>query len=89
MSDESPSSRELARRLTNELNEATAEFMRLQRLEWEIVAEAPSGLPLSDGLTRIVQAGKASRAAFEKYEQAVRRYRDFVDRAVVPDKEVD
>ena len=79
------SAAEISQRLADDLNQATGEYMRLQRLELEIIREAPSGIPLPDGVVRIIQAGKVVRTAFAEYQRAVKRYRDFLDRGVVPE----
>jgi len=75
----------ISKRLADDLSEATAEYMRLQRLEMEIIMEAPSGIPMPDGVVRIMQAGKVVRAAFEEYQKAVKRYRDFLDKGIIPE----
>jgi hypothetical protein len=79
------SAAEMSKRLADDLNQTTVEFMRLQSLAMEIIMEAPSGIPVPDGTARIVQAGKVAREAFAKYQRAVKRYRDFVDKGVVPE----
>jgi hypothetical protein len=65
--------------------EVVSKFRQAQNLETEIIKEVPSRLSASDGVTRIVQAGKVTRVAFEKYQQALKRYRDFKDQGVVPE----
>ena len=70
--------------MNRELDAATAEFMRMQHEEMEIIREAPSGLPLPDGQARIIQAGKAAKAAYENYRLTAKRYRDFVEHGIVP-----
>jgi len=49
---------EISKLLADDLSRATIEYMRLQRLEMEIVREVPSGIPQSDGVVRISQAGR-------------------------------
>ena len=66
-----------AREVMDELNRATAEYLRLQRIEYEIIRDTPSGMPLSDGQCRIIRAGLDLRYAFEKYQRAVKRFCDF------------
>jgi hypothetical protein len=73
-------------RLTTELNAATAEYLRIQRQVIDIINEVPSGLPLSDGRSRIIQVGMQARTAFEKYWQANERLRAFVEKGIVPDE---
>jgi hypothetical protein len=73
-----PSRREKARQLTEELRRATAEFTKMQRLAVEIVRDAPSGLPIPDGQARILRAFQASKLAFDEYQKALKRYRDFI-----------
>jgi hypothetical protein len=72
-------------RLTAELDAATTEYLRIQRQVIDIIGEVPSGLPLSDGRSRIIQIGIQARTAFEKYWQATERLRAFVDKGIVPD----
>ena len=67
-----------ARQAMDELNRATAEYLRLQQIEYEIVRDTPSGMPLTDGQCRIIRAGQNLRYAFEKYQRAVKRFCDFV-----------
>jgi len=75
----------IEKRLFDGLNQAITQYRRVQSLETEIIKEAPSGIPASDGVTRIFQAGKVTRLAFEKYQQALKRYRDFKDLGIVPE----
>lgn len=80
-------SRKTAQQLFDELKKAGDEFRDQQRALDELVLEAPSGLPFSDGQRRIVQSGQRLKFAFEKYEEAVQRYRSFVVDGVVPDED--
>jgi len=79
------SAAEISRRLAEDLNQASAEYMRLQRLEMDIIRETSSGIPLPDGVVRIIQAWEVVRVAFAEYQRTVKRYRDFLDRGVVPE----
>jgi CheY-like chemotaxis protein len=79
----------IEKRLFDDLNQAIAQHRRAQNLEIEIIKEVPSGIPASDGVTRILQARKVTRAAFEQYLQALRRYRNFKDQGVVPEDVTD
>lgn len=76
--------REVADRLQEDLKRTTADFHLMQRALDEVVRDAPSGIPFSDGQVRIVQSAKALRIAFEKYREALTRYSDFVTRGIVP-----
>ena len=80
-------SRKTAQQLFDELKKAGHAFRNQQRALDELVMEAPSGLPFSDGQRQIVQSGQRLKFAFEKYEEAVKRYRNFVMDDVVPDEE--
>ncbi len=75
----------LAKELTDKLNRATDEYLRLMRIGVEIIREAPNGIPLPDGQLRIIQAGAKVHSAFEHYQRAVRQYTDFVEKGIVPD----
>ena len=76
--------RDVADRLQEDLKRTTADFHLMQRALDEVVRDAPSGIPFSDGQVRIVQRAKALRIAFEKYREALTRYSDFVTRETVP-----
>lgn len=76
--------RDLADRLQEDLKRTTAEFHLMQRALDEVVRDAPSGIPFSDGQVRIVQSATALRIAFEKYHEALTRYSDFVTRGILP-----
>lgn len=76
--------RELADRLQEDLKRTTADFHLMQHALDEVVRDAPSGIPFSDGQVRIVQSATALRIAFEKYREALTRYSDFVMRGIVP-----
>jgi hypothetical protein len=78
-----PSSK-IAKLLADELD-ATAAYLRVQQTAMEIIKEAPSGLPLPDGQMQIIKAAREASEAFEKYEVAVKRYRDFVEHGIVPE----
>ena len=80
-------SRRIADELLEQLKEAAAEFNEHQRAIDELVKQAPSGLPFSDGQLRIVQSGRALRLAFERYQEAVQQYRRFVIEGILPDAE--
>jgi hypothetical protein len=53
----------------------------------QLVREAPSGLPFSDGEVRAVRTGQKLKRAFKNYQKAVKAYRSFVIDGVVPDGE--
>ena len=74
----------LADRLQEDLKRTTADFHLMQRALDEVVRDAPSGIPFSDGQVRIVQRATALRTAFEKYREALTRYSDFVGPRVPP-----
>lgn len=80
------SSNGIARKLTEELEVATAEFNKMQRVALEIVRYAPCGIPLPDGQARILRSWREVRVAFERYHNAVKAYRNFLYR-IVPDGE--
>ena len=79
------SAAEISQRLAEELNQATVDYMRLQRVEMELIMEVPSGIPAPDGMVRILNAGKEARSAFAKYQRAVKRYREFIDQRIIPE----
>jgi hypothetical protein len=72
--------------LIQELNErrAFAEAARKQFLG--ITSEIPSGLPPSDGVLRIRNAGQAYHAGLEAYAIALREYDAFTSDGRVPDR---
>lgn len=76
--------KEVAGRLQEDLKRTTADFHLMQRALDEVVRDAPSGIPFSDGQVRIVQSATALRTAFEKYREALTRCSDFVMRGIVP-----
>ncbi|HEY1240732.1 MAG TPA: hypothetical protein VGF16_09260 [Bryobacteraceae bacterium] len=76
--------RDLADRLQEDLKRATADFHQMQHALDEVVRDAPSGIPFSDGQVRIVQRANALRIAFEKYREALTHYSDFITRGAVP-----
>ena len=80
-------SRRIPDELLEQLKQAAAEFNEHQRAIDELVNQAPSGLPFSDGQLRIVQSGQALKLAFERYQEAVQQYRSFVIEGIVPDEE--
>jgi hypothetical protein len=57
---------------------AQAEFMEMQRSLDDLIRAAPSGLPLSDGQLLLAQSGRRLTEAFEKYQDALQKYYDFV-----------
>jgi len=79
-----PEARELADRLAEDLKRTTAEFHLMQHALDEVVRDAPSGIPFSDGQVRLVQRANALQIAFEKYREALTRYSDFITRGAVP-----
>ena len=81
--------RDVADRLQEDLKRTTADFRRMQHAFDEVVRDAPSGIPFSDGQVRIVQSATALRIAFEKYREALTRYSDFVMRGIVPKDQQD
>ena len=81
--------RDVGHRLQEDLKRTTVDFHLMQRALDEIVRDAPSGIPFSDGQVRIVQSATALRIAFEKYREALTRYSDFVKRGIVPKDQED
>jgi hypothetical protein len=59
---------------------AQAEFIEMQRTLDDVICEAPEGLPLSDGRLLLMQSGRRLTEAFEKYQDALQKYYDFVVR---------
>ena len=80
-------SRRIVDELLEQLKQAAAQFNEHQRAIDELVKQAPSGLPFSDGQLRIVQSGRALKLAFERYQEAVQRYRSFVIEGILPDED--
>jgi hypothetical protein len=70
--------RETEKELLQRLAAARKEYLRLDRAADEIFGEAPSGMPLSDGQLRVVNARRQLHLAFEKYQEAMKCYSAFV-----------
>jgi hypothetical protein len=70
----------LPRKIAAEMAAARAEFIEMQRALDEIVRDTPEGLPLSDGQVLLMQSSSRLTGAFEKYEDALQKYYDFVVR---------
>jgi len=68
---------ELAR-LREELMREAAYFREVQRVEVEILKGAAEGYPLPDGQFRTMQAAQKVRLAFAEYQQALKRYHDYI-----------
>ena len=60
-----------------ELDAARIEYTKASAEFDLMVKEVPSGIPLPDGTLRIQKAGQASKAALQKYRQALKRFADF------------
>ena len=75
---------ELLKESAKDMAAARTEFKELQRVVDDLVRDCPSGIPLSDGQVRIVKAGQRLRRTFERYQNAFRRYYDFVLFGIVP-----
>ncbi len=78
------SSSETKKKLADDLDRATSEFMRLERIASDIIRQVATGIPPPDGQFRITQATKKLKCAFDRYQIAVKRYRDFVDHGIQP-----
>ena len=63
---------------------AHAEFIEMQRAVDDVIRQAPEGLPLSDGKLLLMQSGRRLTEAFEKYQDALQKYYDFVVRKPDP-----
>jgi hypothetical protein len=63
--------------LREQLDAARIDYMKSIREFNAVVKEVPSGIPQPDGTLRILQAGQASRVAFQNYERALKRFADF------------
>jgi hypothetical protein len=75
----------ILQQLTGELDLATAHFREAQRLETEIIRQAPTGIPLPDGQQRILQSAKKVKLAFQEYQRVLKRYRAFVADGILPE----
>ena len=71
--------------LARDLERATSEFMLIQAGAMEVIRNVPFGLPHPDGQLLLKQAYERVDAAFQQYQRAVKRYRDFVDEGILPD----
>ena len=78
------SSEETRRRLLEELKKAGEEFNHITRESTKIIMDVPSGIPLPDGKVRIVQAAQKAKFAFQKYQEAVHGYCDFLKSSTEP-----
>jgi hypothetical protein len=72
-------------RLYRDVVQAEIEHCRVQEQMDRLLAEGPSGLPLSDSVYRRTKTQNEVRRAFEKYQRALGRFRAFVDEGIIPD----
>jgi len=68
-------------RLQEAVQPAREDYDRLSREFNSLTREVPSGLPAADGVLRIHEAGEAMRFAFRKYQEAMKRFAEFVAEA--------
>ena len=76
----------LLKRLNDELDQALLDYFAIQRQLDKIVMDSPSGFPVPDGTQRIVNAGRASRYAFQQYERALKQLRDYLEHGNAPEQ---
>ena len=81
---EASSNSKIAERLAGELDRTTDDYMHCHRKSTQIIREASSGLPSADGQYGLALTSKKLNLAHEKYQRAVKRYRDFVDCGIMP-----
>lgn len=76
---------ELLLQLNDEMDRALTEYFAIQKELDRIIMESPSGLPLTDGVQRVVNTGRAARHAFHVYQGALKRLRDYLENGTVAD----
>lgn len=68
----------IEKQLEEDMARAMADFSNIERATRKILLDASAGIPLSYGKLRLVQSGQRAKLAFQKYEEILKQYREFL-----------